>query len=141
MISHTCSATAESSGSDARAEAQYLPNEISADFLQMGDVLQSTKPAAEGLIGRGLCGFDARYCSQPHHAESHPVPSLAFCDLHPREVSWNYPDLEASSHELTAEEASVNQIAAEGFGDAGHQLRKSSSPSPNSHPRDPVAVC
>ena len=51
--------TAESSRRDARAEAQYLLNTISADFLQMGDVLHSTKPAAGGLMGGGLCGFDA----------------------------------------------------------------------------------
>ena len=59
MTTHTCTTTAESSGRDARAEGQYLLNVTSADFLQMGDVLQSTKPVGGDLIGGGLRELEA----------------------------------------------------------------------------------
>jgi len=78
---------------------QFLMSEVPlyrcrAICSTMGNVLQSTKPAGGGLIGGGLCGFDASCCLLSHHAGRPPVPSLAFCDLHPREVNLKYPDLD-----------------------------------------------
>ena len=79
----------------------------------MYSVLQSTKPAGGGLIGGGLCGFDAGCCLLSHHAGRPPAPALAFCDLHPRDVNLNHPDLEGdllsevSVHEL---QVSVHEL-------------------------------
>ena len=142
MITRTCTTTAESAGRDARAKVQYLLNTVAADFLWMGDVLQRIKPAEGGLTGGGLSGFDARCYLLSNHVGRPPVRSLVFCDLHPRVVNLNYPDLEGWPP-WSPLEASVHQVAAkgtllksDGFGDAGHQLRKSC---PFPHPFHPVA--
>jgi len=55
---------------------------------------------------------------------------IKYADL---EGDLNYSNLEASGHQVTAE---GTLLKLDGFGDAGHQLRKSSYPH---HPFHPIA--
>jgi len=71
-----------------------MEHESARSLANSGHVLQSTKPATGVRIGGGLCGFDARRYLFFHHAGRPPAPALAFCDLHPRDVNLNHPDLE-----------------------------------------------